>query len=1027
MKRSHWIAGVILVAAGIVASLMVIPRSRDLAAMRLREGDIRGAGKEYEARVAAGDFSPGVVGGLVRAYREQRQDARAAALLEKYVAGHPEDREALRELAKSYQSAQQIPQYLATLERLNRDKPAQEDLRELSRGYSQTGDIARQAAALERLTRMGGARASDYLDLSWVAEKAGRREDAAKAVAEIARRWPAALDEAGAARGVGIWLEAGRPGQALETAEAWLGANPGPERAAKLAGLFRQKGEAGIAAKLLETGGAGSSPAAVAELARAEAAQGRPEKGFARLEALRRGGTLEGPALEAYLDLALSLGRRDHALDAAVANLAMLGELPAWLAANLAETAAEAGRTDLAARAARVAGAEMERRPLAMAALALARGDRRNALRIADRAAERDLAAAGRIRLAGLYRRLALPEKALRQMEAALPGGPSGARKAVAPPWQPDATLELARLYLETGRATEGWRRFQILAKSNGTPEAQAGRALVGVAAGHPQAAQAWLAGVGARPAGPGFIRDLAQAALDHKQPAVAVAAARILAASGAPGANTLVAEALLAAGKTAEALTEARRSGGSTLLYEQALIAAAPHLPAARDELEKYASRALAAPGLEAARREALLRGLVASGGGAVALDALAAEARRKGGTWLAAYVETAVKAGRRQEAVALLASEMERKDLPGPERETRLALLVHHATPAEAAPQLREFASRGGRWAAAYETALEKAGRAAELTRWWRSRLGDPETTPAERRRIGFRLLDSGDRDGAEAAFLSLARTAGPDSADVKELLYLWGPRPPAAALEWLEARTAASTGDERSEWIAHLTASGAAGRAVRIGAGTAAWTPKLADAWLRALQASGDRAALERALGGRIAAETDPERVRRMARVAASEGCATAALAGFERLLELCPGDGEALREAGKAAYAAGRYQVARRALGGAAEAGAADGEAHFYLGELLASERHPREARREYERALGQLNRVGEKTYRTRKLEANLLFRLGRRAESRRLYETLLKERPDDRHLRADYTATLVEGSEYGKAERILAGE
>ena len=59
-----------------------------------------------------------------------------------------------------------------------------------------------------------------------------------------------------------------------------------------------------------------------------------------------------------------------------------------------------------------------------------------------------------------------------------------------------------------------------------------------------------------------------------------------------------------------------------------------------------------------------------------------------------------------------------------------------------------------------------------------------------------------------------------------------------------------------------------------------------------------------------------------------------------------------------------------------------------EAHFYLAELFAAERRPKEARREYERAFSQLNRAGERSYRARKLEANLLFRLGRREESRR---------------------------------------
>jgi cellulose synthase operon protein C len=49
---------------------------------------------------------------------------------------------------------------------------------------------------------------------------------------------------------------------------------------------------------------------------------------------------------------------------------------------------------------------------------------------------------------------------------------------------------------------------------------------------------------------------------------------------------------------------------------------------------------------------------------------------------------------------------------------------------------------------------------------------------------------------------------------------------------------------------------------------------------------------------------------------------------------------------------------------------------------------------------------------------------ILFRLGRIAESREAWEALMRERPDDLNVRADYVAMLIEQRSFDRAREVL---
>ena len=238
------------------------------------------------------------------------------------------------------------------------------------------------------------------------------------------------------------------------------------------------------------------------------------------------------------------------------------------------------------------------------------------------------------------------------------------------------------------------------------------------------------------------------------------------------------------------------------------------------RDELRDFLAARMAEPELDETRRIELVYGLLAIGAYQEALPWLKAWARRDSETWFFSYLEAAKKAGRVKEAVAFLHDELVRNDLTLKAQDVRLVALLDYGGKAVALPHLKRFASAyGKKWAFAYEDALTQLGRPADLVAFLTDYARRPGLDADEARGVAFRLLDAGAKQPAERLFRDLAANAAPDSKDVVQYLYLRGPRPGKATVEWLETRMrSASDQKERSAWAHHLINAGEAAQGRR-----------------------------------------------------------------------------------------------------------------------------------------------------------------------------------------------------------------
>ena len=1027
MKPFHYMSLAAIMAGGLAGSLLLIPRDSELGLMYFRGHQYADARRLYEKCVASGDRSIDVVMPLAELYIQSGEVGRAVSLLRQSPTPAGGSLELFQRISTFQKYGQQMQEYVQTLEAINRMESSEDGLRELTNQYRYANQAVKLIPALETLIARYAGEPSEYLELANLLAAGGRTGEAAGVLERFETRHPRDVTADSVEFLVSALLDSAQPARALERAARWLEGHGESGGVARMAALLRTKGQPLLAARLLAPfeGSIDGNPVLLAEWLQQQVAGSRTGVAFERLDRLRRRNVLPDELTEPFLDLALARGEVALALE--VAERHGFHRLNGRLLGMLAERSLDAGRVVLGYRLAAILGDRfLEDRPLLAARLALARGDRADAARRLQAAeADSKLSDSDRLAAAGLDVSLGRQPEAVAQL--------ARIRIEVAPD---DLAIETARLYVAAGKPGDGVERFQRLRTGGYTGGIDRGWALVATGAGRGREVVRWMEDAPARSIAEPLLRDLCFLAQDHKQASLAVAAAQRLFLEDPGEANRLMlANALVAAGQARDALPHFRvlytygREPGVEEAYTAALLGAIRSSPggdeALQGELRSLWTVQLGRPGQEERQQLDLIYGLLEIGAWDAALPHLEVLARRRG-EHVPLYVETAVKAGHSKDAVALLETDLARKDLSQETREARVYMLMEYGGLARALPYIRRLAGLSPQWDAAYEDALHKLGRTSELEDHWRERLAGGALSGEEKRAIGFKLIDAGRREWALPVFVDLARAVPPDHPDVAELLFLWGPRP--AALDYLEERARHASGTERTAWLSLLLDAGAPDRAAAI-ARAALPVPgqggALLDVYLRALAELHETGALAAAISREVAATADAGRVRQLAGLARDAGAA-ASEAAYSRLLALRPGDGEARHWLGVLAYSQARYTVAERHLSALLTASEGSYDDNFHYGEICRRKGKRAEARTYYGRVLRLIEALPSPPLEARTAHAQALFRCGYAERALREFRTLVAASARNGDLRADFAAILLEAGLYDEAGDVLAG-
>ena len=147
----QYIVVIVLVAFAVIASIILVPGSRELALMQMKDKHFDEARKEYEKQAAQGTLTLEVANNLTNLYLQVGAVDKAIGVMERFVKTHSDNMDARNKLGTLYQYAQRQDDYQRNLEEINKMKPGADNLRILSDIYNYKGEYAKQAQALRDL------------------------------------------------------------------------------------------------------------------------------------------------------------------------------------------------------------------------------------------------------------------------------------------------------------------------------------------------------------------------------------------------------------------------------------------------------------------------------------------------------------------------------------------------------------------------------------------------------------------------------------------------------------------------------------------------------------------------------------------------------------------------------------------------------------------------------------------------------------------------------------------------------------
>ncbi len=366
---------------------------------------------------------------------------------------------------------------------------------------------------------------------------------------------------------------------------------------------------------------------------------------------------------------------------------------------------------------------------------------------------------------------------------------------------------------------------------------------------------------------------------------------------------------------------------------------------------------------------------------------------------------------------------------------------ILINNGRKDAALPTVRANASsQGGEWKKilAQLTAKPGSGTAAAPAKLSREQLlamaESRSISAANKRQIAFNLLHDGYKDDATKLFEQLAENKGPESQEVKDLLYLWGGKLSGKQLEWVEARASHASAYDKSRWaqIVLDTADDRSLLAYVSATPDALYHRELRQKYFRVLASTGSRAHYETAMRDWVAQTTDVPALLDYAKTGQDAGYREGALAGYERVLTLDPANSKALAAKGVLDYAKGKYTSADRALNQyiaspppqqlTNEDTVETAQAHFYKGQLLRRQGNQAAAKAEFQQVVAMTPSVGASVDAlSRRYTAQ--FHLGQHAEAKQGFNQLLAAHPDDQGVLADYMSVLIEYRYLEEATRV----
>lgn len=362
---------------------------------------------------------------------------------------------------------------------------------------------------------------------------------------------------------------------------------------------------------------------------------------------------------------------------------------------------------------------------------------------------------------------------------------------------------------------------------------------------------------------------------------------------------------------------------------------------------------------------------------------------------------------------------------------------VLINNGRKAEALPYAKSYAAeRGGEWKKMLAQLTQKpgtGGKVVKLSREQRVAMAQSKTiSTTNKRQVAYSLLNDGYKADATTIFMELAKDKGPDSQEVKDLLYLWGGKLNREQLGWMQARAASASTYDKSRWgdLINNAADDSAMLNYVSATPGALYNASLRQRYFRVLAGTGSRQNYEVAMQGWVAQTTDVAALLDYANTAQAHGFRNAAVTGYNRVLTLDPNNPKALSQIAALDFSKGKFSEADQNLNRymATQSARTDAkqedssEAHFYKAQLLSRRGDSAGAAQEFAEVI-RLTPPNTTAVDALSRLHNAQFRLGQFAEAKAGYNALLSRYPENKSLLADYMGLLIEYNDLVEATRV----
>ncbi len=1019
--RKYIIIALVLLVIGVAVSIYIIPSASEVVSMKTSDIQQVDLGKvDVENEYNQGRRSYPIVAGLADKRFGAGDKAGAVKVMEEYVAANPNDVSGLKKLGELYQATGNMEGYNKELETIANLAPTEENLRTLADIYNANKEYVKQTEVLKKLLEVTkGDKPIVFVDLATMQVVTGDNDGALKTVQELKNKHPDYSNYAMTRIMVSVLSGKGQVDDAFAAAKEWMDkpgapvpspngqranaeaktdpsapqgdglnksiapqvgtglsatagdADPHPKELADLCNILHYSGHADKAVALVDLHPEmlDREPILVLAYVNANITAGRSDHAYEVLKKIDDAGKMIAALYPPYLDLTIK--REDEASAEGIANKIDVQNFTEELALQIIEVArADSAPKVLAILTTRFNDAKiLSDKPVLAAVIAILTNDKQQDAYI-QAALNHDPVLTG-------SQKLALAESCARAKKTAC-------FEAIVKQYPPLEQMAPAQVYEYSQLFIIAERQAELVNPVGRLAQVEHPSAIVqhayhrlASAAGREDVMNPWLQ-QNANTAPEADLAEEFYLANDrHHYDVSSDIAQRLYARDPSPMNRDMLALGYIGQNKFDKAMPLVREQmkepGANDGLYLSTLSKLARTDTAARKELADYAQAAL-----------------------------------------------TANKGDDRQQLnYAYIMINNGRKDAVIPIAKANAA-------------------AKGGEWKKMYDGLTRKpvygtAAKPVHLSHEQLVAMGQSRSaSSATKRQAAYQLLHDGYRDDAINIFKQLAENKGPDSQEVKDLMYLWGGKLNAEQLAWVQHRAATANAYDKQKWseMVNNAADDTSLLAYVSATPEALYSPALRKKYFGIIAHTGSRKNYDNAMRNWVANTTDVPALLDYANVAQGAGYREAAINGYSRVLALDPNNAKALEQMAELDFGKGKYTSASQNLNQylaveqqMPDASTNPSQAHFYKAELLKREGNKAGSMAEYQQVVNLTAQSGATTPDALSRLYTAQMHLGHAAEAKAGFEQLLEQNPDNKGVLADYMSVLIEYKYLDDATRV----